>query len=156
MKLLSKIEGYTLIELLIVMALSIIIISMIFLALFLIQKQIEANKDHEVYDQALFLNILDHHLFECEDVDIVGQTMYFNYAEGAKKISLSEQYVYLSENDSLKINAKVQSVKKDEVTGLLDHFQLAMRIRNEQVLLYKKADFSSAYILNNKYINFEY
>ncbi len=152
----KKVTGYTLIELIIVMALSIIIISLIFMALFLIQKQIESNKEEQVYDQTLLMNIIDHHLYECQDIVLKDQSIFFEYPHATQKIKFSGEMIYLNDIDSLRVNGFIDSVSVDNITGLLKYFHLVIRIGKDDIVLHKKTNFSNSNIMNNKFIDFTY
>jgi hypothetical protein len=136
------------------MVLSAIIVSMIFLALFLIQKQIEANKDENVYDQTLLMNVLDHHLYKCQDIEIKNQTVFFKYPQQTQQILFANDKVLLNKIDTLNVYAQIVNVNYDKDTGLLNDMQI--KIGNEYILLYKKPNFSKSYLLNHKFIDFNY
>lgn len=152
----KKINAYTLLELIIVMALSTIIVSLIFMALFLIQKQIQSNKESYIYDQSLLMSVIDHHLFECQHVYIEKQTIHFEYPQKKQTIKFSENVTILNNSDTLPIQAQIIDSKSDPITRLVNSFQLRIKIGNDQLIIYKESNLSNSNILNNKQIDFSY
>lgn len=152
----SKLRGYTLIELMVVMALSIIIISMISLALYLIQKQIEANKETNIYDYCVFNEVLDNHLFFCEQIRIDNQTIQFSYPDLVHTLEFKEEYVILDSTDSLMISGQIVNVENNINNQLIERIDINLELGNKSIIVYKTPNYNNAFLLNHKFIDFGY
>lgn len=126
------------------------------MALFLVQKQIQHNKESFIYDQSLFMKVLDHHLFECHSIEIDKQTIRFNYPQKKFQIDFTEQGTILNTTDTLQIEARIIDFKVDERSNIVEHFNMEMHIRNQALTLLKKPAYSNAKKINSQFIDFSF
>ena len=151
-----KLKAYTLIELLIVMALSVIIISMISLALFLIQKQIEQNNEDKVYDYIQLMSVIDANLQKGKYVDVTDHQLNFIYDKSSLNIKFLYGKSIINDSDTLNVYSIINAINKDKLSGQLESFELKININNDSINILKRPSYSNSYIINNKVLDLEY
>nr|WP_319570063.1 prepilin-type N-terminal cleavage/methylation domain-containing protein [uncultured Draconibacterium sp.] len=158
----KKIKAFTLVELSITLVLSLIVIGMMYLALQIITQQINRNEDKKLEDIVLVKMAFNNAFYDCnvirydDEADILIcndslKTYYFSF--------YPDQILYYTSNNSNKdllfkgqYTFDVENLTNEMIAEIIISFPSKV----DTLQLSVKKQYSSATLLNSKYISFEY